>query len=138
LRKTSSIEYYEPFFGTLADQFSASDNKRFAEAKSEFEKLIKEVNENKKVTDIGRLREQARSICASLEVIGKSAEDFLESKRTQFGRFYFVSNDELIQMLASHKNPKDINPFINNLFGADFLMFDEADNSLVTGMKTDE
>jgi dynein heavy chain len=84
------------------------------------------------------LRELGRSICASLDVIGKSAEDFLESKRTQFGRFYFISNDELIEMLASHKNPKNINPFIRNLFEADSLIFDDTDSSLVTGMKTND
>lgn len=55
---------------------------------------------------------------ASLERIEKSLEDYLETKRGFFPRFYFISNDELLDMLAHAKEPQAVQRHLCKCFDA--------------------
>jgi dynein heavy chain len=50
------------------------------------------------------LLESLTRISESLDVIEKQLEDYLEVKRRVFPRFYFLSNDELLEILAKSQN----------------------------------
>jgi len=51
-----------------------------------------------------------------LEQIEKALEDFLETKRMAFPRFYFLSNDDLLDLLAKSKNPEAVQPHLRKFF----------------------
>ena len=55
-------------------------------------------------------------IITLMESVRKALEDFLETKRQIFPRFYFISNDMLLEILGQSKNPQAVQPHLKNCF----------------------
>lgn len=66
------------------------------------------------------------NVLEQLELCQKSLNSFLEQKRDSFPRFYFISDDDLLEILAQSKNPTIIQSHLKKLFmGIHSVQFDQ-------------
>lgn len=73
----------------------------------------------------------------TLDVIQKSLSEYLESKRRAFPRFYFLSDEELLEILADTKDPLKVQKHINKCFEAINLL-EFSPEQCVLGMVSSE
>ena len=111
----------------LENIFSAPDIQRqlpdassiFMQIDSSWKSIMKRTFENPLALVAGTvpgLKDTLQQHNASLDKIQKSLEDYLETKRMAFPRFYFLSNDELLEILAQSKNPQAVQPHLRKCF----------------------
>ncbi len=62
----------------------------------------------KRGTHTEQLLETLNSMNGTLEAIQRSLDMYLETKRQFFPRFYFLSNDDLLEILGQSKNPEAV------------------------------
>ena len=84
-----------------------------------------------------KLLEQFQDSNKQLESVQKGLADYLETKRLAFARFFFLSNDELLQILSQTKNPLAVQPHLRKCFEA-IESLDFAPNLEISAMNSKE
>lgn len=116
-------QYLESIFGgqqhiqkQLAQEFSIfkSVDKEF---KSEMLRIYRVKNAYKSlVQDNPDFINQLNNLNKSLEAVQKKLNDWLAARRTLFPRFFFLSNEDLLEIIGQAKNPATINKHIKKIF----------------------
>nr|XP_028577583.1 dynein heavy chain 14, axonemal [Podarcis muralis] len=112
--------YLEPIFCApeIKRQLPEESN-LFSQVDSKWKDLMKRTEDNPnalRATTTAGVFETLQTNNAHLEKIQKALEDYLEVKRMVFPRFYFLSNAELIEILADSKNHDVVQPHLVKCF----------------------
>ena len=73
-----------------------------------------------------------------LDKVQKGLEDYLETKRAAFARFYFLSNEELLEILSQTKDPTRVQPFLSKVFEAMAKLTFSGEENIITDMSSAE
>ncbi|XP_060586003.1 dynein axonemal heavy chain 6-like [Ruditapes philippinarum] len=98
-----------------------AEAKMFMQVDKSYKDIMRKVNKVPSAIRAGTqpgLLETFQNNNALLDQIQKCLEAYLESKRVIFPRFYFLSNDELLEILAQTRNPLAVQPHLRKCFDA--------------------
>ncbi|KAJ3025524.1 UNVERIFIED_CONTAM: Cytoplasmic dynein 2 heavy chain 1 [Siphonaria sp. JEL0065] len=136
LRNLNSVQrkwvYLEPIFNHGA---LPSEQSRFARIDADFCRIcacIAKDNRIVSVLSITNVRETLTALVDQLERCQKALNEFLESKRSRFPRFYFIGDEDLLEILGQSQNPNVIQSHLKKLFaGVNQVEFDETITAIV-------
>eukprot|EP00064_Thunnus_orientalis_P006207 superscaffoldBa00000637_g6223 len=93
--------------------------KEFQDVSASWKTIMGRLNENNNAlqgTHHPGLLEKLSEMSAKLEEIQKALDMYLETKRQIFPRFYFLSNDDVLEILGQSQNPEAMQPHLKKCF----------------------
>ncbi|KAM4627347.1 cytoplasmic dynein 2 heavy chain 1 [Polymixia lowei] len=124
--------YLEPIFGRGA---LPREQVRFTRVDEDFRSIMSDVQRDSRVVSLSSragIRNSLVTILDQLQRCQKSLNEFLEEKRSAFPRFYFIGDDDLLEILGQATNPAVIQSHLKKLFaGIHSVRFDEPCQHIV-------
>jgi dynein heavy chain len=112
--------YLEPVFSSSdINKQLPTESKRFANVDKVWRKVMLSAYSKPAILEVctdSKLLETFRESNKLLELVSKGLTAYLESKRVSFPRFFFLSDDELLQILSQARDPLAVQPHLRKAF----------------------
>lgn len=112
--------YLEPIFSSpdIKQQLPA-EAQRYQQMDKMWRDAMKKAHNNPMIIELcpdARLLSTLKKCNSLLEQVQKGLIEYLETKRRSFPRFYFLSDDELLEILSQTKDPTAVQPHLRKCF----------------------
>ena len=98
-----------------------AESKMFDGVNTTWKQTMKQLEQEGNVVNscrIDGMLDSLNDMESKLEKIQKSLDQYLETKRQAFPRFYFISNDDLLEILGQARDPEAVQPHLKKCFEA--------------------
>eukprot|EP01059_Diplonema_ambulator_P006458 TRINITY_DN16152_c0_g9_i2.p1 TRINITY_DN16152_c0_g9~~TRINITY_DN16152_c0_g9_i2.p1 ORF type:complete len:2158 (+),score=857.39 TRINITY_DN16152_c0_g9_i2:243-6476(+) len=129
--------YLEPIFARGA---LPQEQPRFRRVDKTFMEIMRDIESDQRVIELAKrdLGNSLKSILEQLDRCQKALNEFLEQKRDKFPRFYFIGDDDLLEILGQSQNPAVIQNHLKKLFsGIHKVQFDENKDHITAMVSLD-
>lgn len=129
--------YLEGIFAGSADikHLLPVESSRFQNINSEFLTMMKKVNKSPFVLDvlnIPGMQKNLERLAELLTKIQKALGEYLEKERSSFPRFYFVGDEDLLEIIGNSKDVHRVMKHLKKMFaGISTLRLDEEETTLL-------
>ncbi|CAO1413898.1 unnamed protein product [Diamesa tonsa] len=135
--------YLEGIFSGSADikALLPVETSRFQSISSEFLGLMKKVAKSPKVMDVLNIPAVQRSLERLADLLGKIQKalgEYLERERTSFPRFYFVGDEDLLEIIGNSKNVARLQKHFKKMFAGVASILLNEDNTVILGIASRE
>ncbi|XP_073982188.1 dynein heavy chain, cytoplasmic isoform X4 [Rhodnius prolixus] len=135
--------YLEGIFSGSADikTLLPIETSRFHNISSDFLGLMKKVAKSPMVMDVLNIQGVQRSLerlADLLEKIQKALGEYLERERMSFPRFYFVGDEDLLEIIGNSKNIPRLQKHFKKMFAGVAAILLNEDNTVITGIASRE
>ncbi|OQS05963.1 dynein heavy chain [Thraustotheca clavata] len=127
--------YLEPIFSKGA---LPSEQARFKRIDEDFREIMQTIESDPKLFNLAddmmfpKLLERLATMVDQLERCQKALADFLEEKRSRFPRFYFIGDEDLLEILGQSQNPSVIQSHLKKLYqGIHRVEFSEKKDQII-------
>jgi dynein heavy chain 1 len=129
--------YLEGIFSGSADikHLLPVESARFQNINSEFLTVMKKVNKSPFVLDVlnvAGIQKNLERLADLLTKIQKALGEYLEKERSSFPRFYFVGDEDLLEIIGNSKDIRRVMKHFKKMFaGISTLQIDEEETQLL-------
>lgn len=113
-----------------------SEQQRFRRINDEFRTVMQEVFKDSRVVSLGKqvgIGNRLTTLVDQLARCQTSLNEFLEKKRSGFPRFYFLGDDDLLEIMGQSTKPAVIQAHLKKLFaGIHNVDFDDGFTCITT------
>ena len=131
--------YLEGIFSGSADikTLLPVETSRFMSISSEFLTLMKKVSKSPMVIDVLNIQGVQRSLERLADLLGKIQKalgEYLERERSSFPRFYFVGDEDLLEIIGNSKNISRLQKHFKKMFAGITSILLNEDETVITGI----
>lgn len=133
--------YLDGVFGDNKDikRLLPTETSRFMNVTSDYFKLLKIIYKSPFVIDIIQINDIQSTMERYLEVLGRvkrALGNFLEKQRELFPRFYFLGNDDLLNIIGNADDPTYVGSYLNKVYNNIYGLV--VNGSAITAVKSKE